>query len=36
VTTGGWIFMATAWAVATGLVVCCYVRLLRDDLDRPR
>jgi hypothetical protein len=36
VTAGGWIFMGVAWALATGVVVWCYVRLLRDDAERRR
>jgi hypothetical protein len=28
-TTVGWIFMALSWAVILGLVIFCFVRVLR-------
>lgn len=30
-TTAGWIFMLTAWAVIIGVLVACYVRTLSSD-----
>lgn len=30
-TTASWIFIAAAWTFVVGLLVCCYVKVIRGE-----
>jgi len=33
-TFGGWIFMLLTWGIITGLMVYCYTKVIRSDIDK--